>query len=332
MKMSYLKFLCCLLLFLNAVTLILILAKKNTKHEDYQNKNYTLGILCYFKNERHIIHEWLMHHRAWGIEHIWLIDNGSEDDYCIDSYIKDGFVTLYSEESMTQIASYEKYLDEISKQVHWLAVIDMDEFLYSKICHDLKKVIQNKISASTSVIKIQCKLFCPSTFLSPRSTIESNIYSSGADHPLLCKCIFNLQLPVKISLHGYNSFTRVIPAENPYFQINHYRFGSIEFLYGIKEKRGGGMERKRYQNMYSLEQMLLQTIKIDSFLRDHSAEVITKCKHRRPKVELYPESSFHAFYKQYPKVFQIWMAHENDLTPEQLLGLVYLFNELKKNK
>ena len=327
--MEYLKISCCLLLCLNIIILILIFTKTITLHEDYQDKKYLIGILCYFKNEGHIIHEWLMHHRAWGIQHIWLIDNGSEDDYSIDSYIKDGFVTLYSETTMPQVASYQKYVKEITKHVHWLAVLDMDEFLYSKINNDLKLVLQNEIFASKRIIKIQTKLFYPSTFLSPRSTIDSNIHSSGPDHIDLCKCIFNLQRPTRISLHGYHSFETTMPAENPYFQINHYRFGSIEFLYGIKEKRGGGMQRKRYHNMDSLEQMLRQTIKIDSFLRDHSTEVIAKCKHHRPKIELYPESSFHAFYKQYPTVFQIWMAHENHLTREQLLGLIYLFQKLQ---
>jgi hypothetical protein len=34
-----------------------------------------------FKNESMIIEEWLMHYISEGVEHFYLIDNGSNDDY-----------------------------------------------------------------------------------------------------------------------------------------------------------------------------------------------------------------------------------------------------------
>ena len=127
-------------------------------------KKYFLGILTYFKNEGNSIFEWIMHHKKWGVDHIWLINNGSQDDYNIEQFINDGYITLFNEPNMGQNASYQKYLPQIKKLVTWLGVFDMDEFLYSKQDNDLKKILKNNINSKTKLISIQMKLFLPVTF------------------------------------------------------------------------------------------------------------------------------------------------------------------------
>ena len=42
---------------------------------------YTLSVLAMFKNESMIIQEWIKHYIEEGVEHFYLIDNGSTDDY-----------------------------------------------------------------------------------------------------------------------------------------------------------------------------------------------------------------------------------------------------------
>ena len=37
---------------------------------------YYLSVLAIFKNEKHIMKEWLLHHMKEGVEHFYLIDNG----------------------------------------------------------------------------------------------------------------------------------------------------------------------------------------------------------------------------------------------------------------
>ena len=58
-------------------------------------------LITMFKNERHIINEWLDHHISVGFDHIYLIDNMSSDNYIIDDKFKK-FVTIYKSEIRQQ--------------------------------------------------------------------------------------------------------------------------------------------------------------------------------------------------------------------------------------
>jgi len=40
-----------------------------------------LSIVAVFKNEAHILKEWIDHYMNQGVDHFYLIDNGSTDDY-----------------------------------------------------------------------------------------------------------------------------------------------------------------------------------------------------------------------------------------------------------
>lgn len=42
---------------------------------------FKLSVLAIFKNETMIIEEWMNHYLNEGVEHFYLIDNGSSDDY-----------------------------------------------------------------------------------------------------------------------------------------------------------------------------------------------------------------------------------------------------------
>ena len=203
------------------------------------SKKYFLGILTYFKNERSSIYEWILHYKKWGVDHIWMIDNGSQDNYNIDEFIKEGFVTVYKEPNLGQKNSYNKYVTEIKKEVKWLGVFDMDEFLYSKEKDNLKEVISN-INQYNKIISIQMTIFFPSTFESKESIIEMNIQRKCFDSNKHPKCLFNLDLINRVSIHGFGVNKKLhLTADKTLLCINHYRYGSFEYLYGIKEGRGG---------------------------------------------------------------------------------------------
>ena len=75
---------------------------------------YLLSVLCMFKNESTIIKEWIQHYISEGIDHFYLIDNGSTDDY--NSQIKDytNLITLVVDPTRlpkgTQRTLYNKHL------------------------------------------------------------------------------------------------------------------------------------------------------------------------------------------------------------------------------
>ena len=79
---------------------------------------YFFSIVVYFKNERSHLLEWILHYKNWGVDHIFMIDNGSSDNYreIIIPFIQEGFITLWEEPTLGQYQSYLKYLPRMKKK------------------------------------------------------------------------------------------------------------------------------------------------------------------------------------------------------------------------
>lgn len=285
-------------------------------------KKFEIGILTYFKNEGNVIHEWLHHYRKWGVNHIWLIDNGSLDEYNVKQFIDDGFITVWKEPSLGQCDSYNKYLEEIKKEVKWLGVFDMDEFLYSKEHSKISDAICS-IRASRKgnptalhMIEIQMKIFLPGTFVSPTSIIESCTVLKELDSAKHPKCLYNMDHMDKVNIHGHELN---IPEQKKYFIegngtilcINHYRYGSFEYIYGIKEGRGGGVDRNKYRNHVIVKPTNSDndsSYMTDKYLKEHSD---IWQQHIRPGIHLYPNSSWIFLKKNFPDKYDEF-CHMND--------------------
>lgn len=94
---------------------------------------HSLSIYAMFKNEAHILEEWLNHYLQEGVEHFYLIDNGSTDNFqkILDKY-KDK-ITLYSDATRyAQKDLYFKYLFPHNWESTWIMIVDLDEFVYSR--------------------------------------------------------------------------------------------------------------------------------------------------------------------------------------------------------
>ena len=91
----------------------------------------TLCLIGCFKNEGMIIEEWINHYINEGVEHFYLIDNGSTDDYelTIDKYkskitlIKDD---LRLDTHGTQQFLLNKYFKDVIKKYTWVINVDLD--------------------------------------------------------------------------------------------------------------------------------------------------------------------------------------------------------------
>lgn len=93
-----------------------------------------LALLSIFKNEAHIMQEWLTHYVEEGVTYFFLIDNGSTDDYMhiLGAHIASGLVTLVKDTKRhAQVCLYNKYYARLAKQrADWLLTCDFDEFVY----------------------------------------------------------------------------------------------------------------------------------------------------------------------------------------------------------
>ena len=91
-----------------------------------------LAIISYFKDEAHILNEWIFLHLNFGVEYFYLADNNSPDYFLdvLDRY-KDK-ITLMDGSLLFQLEAYKKAYQIAQSKHSWVTLIDLDEFLYIK--------------------------------------------------------------------------------------------------------------------------------------------------------------------------------------------------------
>lgn len=95
-------------------------------------KKYTISICAIFKNEGTILKEWIEYHHLIGIDHIYLYNNFSNDNYeqILQPYIENGFITLTDWPiEGGQKSAYLHCYNNFKEETNWIAYIDLDEFI-----------------------------------------------------------------------------------------------------------------------------------------------------------------------------------------------------------
>jgi len=124
---------------------------------------YNLCVIASFKNNMYRLKEWLQHHIWQGVEHFYLIDDGSVDDYWteMEAYIKKRIVTI----DMIGEATKPKDKRDIAFQRYkhtstWFAVIDTNTFLYSMPTDKLtiRETIQ-KLEPDVAAVYVHGRVF-----------------------------------------------------------------------------------------------------------------------------------------------------------------------------
>jgi Glycosyltransferase family 92 len=102
---------------------------------------YNLVICAIFRDEAPYLKEWIQFHRLLGVEHFYLYNNRSSDGFkeVLEPYINKKIVTLinwpykYKEPGQwgsIQCSAYQDRIDRIKGKAKWLAILDIDEFLF----------------------------------------------------------------------------------------------------------------------------------------------------------------------------------------------------------
>jgi len=137
-----------------------------------QAKKYDLCICSMFQNEAPYMKEWIEFHRLVGVQHFWLYNNNSTDNYkeVLRPYIKAGIVDLIewpSEETQdewrhhtydVQVGAFNHAINLAKKKTKWLAILDLDEFVFSPIEDNLVKVL-NRYFDRASGVRVNWQLF-----------------------------------------------------------------------------------------------------------------------------------------------------------------------------
>lgn len=111
--------------------------------------NNYLSICYQFRNEAPYLREWIEFHKLVGVEHFFLYDHFSTDDFrsVLDDYIDQGIVTLINWSDLphhdtAQKAAHEHCLANYGEMSRWIAFIDVDEFLFSPQFPSLKDALK----------------------------------------------------------------------------------------------------------------------------------------------------------------------------------------------
>lgn len=101
---------------------------------------YELSMCAIFNNEGRFLKEWIEFHRIVGVQHFYLYNNRSTDDFAevLHPYINQGIVELYDwtqdyahlgEWNDVQCSAYQHALVISKGKTRWLAIIDLDEYI-----------------------------------------------------------------------------------------------------------------------------------------------------------------------------------------------------------
>ena len=118
-------------------------------------------VLAIFKNESHILNEWITHYLNEGADHIILGDNNSNDSWQTsieprfvgDSRIR--FVEVPGEEQQDNF--YNAYIKDVTTE--WTLIVDLDEFIYSRNEYKTTKDYLDSVPDTVSLVCVPWKLF-----------------------------------------------------------------------------------------------------------------------------------------------------------------------------
>lgn len=123
---------------------------------------YQLSVGAIFQNEAPFLKEWIDYHRLVGIEHFWLYDDSSTDNWqdVLAPYIEEGVVEVFDWSTarstikvwpQIQVEAYKNALKRSLNHSKWLALIDTDEFLVPMKEKTIQETIENHFAKADAI-------------------------------------------------------------------------------------------------------------------------------------------------------------------------------------
>ena len=219
-------------------------------------QKYTLSVASVFKNEEQNIQEWIEHYLNRGVEHFFLINDNSNDNFLekIQCYIDNDIITLYNAKYPyylgRQSDMYNKYILPLIKESKWFLIVDMDEFMWCTKYKNMN-IMLNQCN-HIGQFQVEHTIFGSNGHISqPKSIVEgftkrskeisSSIpignrkYFINTNYDFLSLGVHHAHFMNKKYDKNPNVFMLL---ESQYFRLNHYSCQSLEFWKNIKCTRG----------------------------------------------------------------------------------------------
>jgi hypothetical protein len=224
------------------------------------NPIYKLSVGSIFKNEEGAMVEWIEHYLFHGVDHFYLINDGSTDSSLakLQPYMDKGLITLFNVECHYYLGRqrdlYTKHFLPHLKETEWLIIVDLDQFLWSPRSISLVKVLQQ--CSHLGQIQVRETLFNSNGHETQPKSIVAGFTEKNANTPISkdpshavddypLKYFVNSKftfssLNVHHALFEDRSYdtTHFLLINPDWFVCNHYICQSREFWNTIKCTRG----------------------------------------------------------------------------------------------
>ena len=245
------------------------------------NKKYKLSVMSIFKNESMNLKVWIEHYLWQGVEHFYLIDNGSTDNplNILKEYIQHDIVTYYFKpEKYQQENNYRTVFDNenLKEKTKWLCICDLDEFFFGseqKLVYALDEFDEFDVINTHSFFYGNDNLINHPKDIRTQIIHRSSDMQNGLKYIFKTSCINNsseiwihwlVQSGSLIKKSGLNqAFT------DTKIRLNHYIIQSLEYWQNIKMKRGdvNNIRNENIRNMETYYYYEKETIIKDNILK-----------------------------------------------------------------
>jgi predicted metallo-beta-lactamase superfamily hydrolase len=209
-----------------------------------------LSLLAMFKNEASIIEEWIEHYIREGVDHFYLIDNGSYDNYESKINKYKSKITLVKDptrfEKKTQKILYNQhYLEKVKKETEWLIVCDIDEYFY--LNDEMRLIDFLSEPPFPDAYWVPWRLFGTTHKNTPKSLVKFLLLRQKDPTGKIIgghgKSIIRTEKLKELNVHS-SDFTgkakKIRVGFNDKLRINHYKLISEDYYKNNKCVRGGG--------------------------------------------------------------------------------------------
>ncbi len=237
---------------------------------------YELSVVAMFRDESRYLKEWVDYHRLVGVEHFWLYNDHSKDNWqeVLQDYIDAGIVDAINWDEfgddtygyMRQPAIYKDGITRSIGNTKWLAIIDIDEFIVPMKDMTIIDCLNNNYPKETKAIYINWRNFGTSGITVPEggSILYHLTSCSLPSHPknVVGKCIvrpecINLETlwtPHHFDLFGgtpyYDGSAKLLPKNKEgtdfkydqkhsakFLRVNHYALRDEYFYWNFRYPR-----------------------------------------------------------------------------------------------
>lgn len=163
------------------------------------DKKYYVSICGIFKDEAFYLKEWIEYHKKAGVDHIYLYNNNSTDNYLtvIKPYLEEGYVDLIDwPKSQAQMEAYHDCFNRFRNETSWLGFIDIDEFIVPIENKSVKEYF--KEHAYEQSILIYWKMFGSNSLIhrDTKRPVTKDFTSCWYKYDDIGKCFINTEFEI----------------------------------------------------------------------------------------------------------------------------------------